>query len=77
MHPWITRTVEIPKLDCYFEIEKKKDVDEVQKENTLKECIRKTKEDTCKFEENLLLNNYNMIDKLGRKMNKINSAKSI
>ena len=77
MHPWITRTVEVPKLDYHFEIEKKKDVDEVQKENTLKECIRKTKENTCKFDENILLNNHKMIDKLGWKMNKIISTKSI
>jgi hypothetical protein len=38
---------------------------------------KKKKKNTCKFDENQLLNNHKMIDKLGWNMNKINSTKSI
>jgi len=68
-------------LIIILRLKRKKGVDEVQKENTLKDCIRKAKKKkkkkTCKFDENQLLNNHKMIDKLGWKMNKINSTKSI
>lgn len=39
----IKRAIGVHELDCYFEIEKEKDVDKVQKENIVNECIRKLK----------------------------------
>jgi len=39
----VERAIGVHELDYYFEIEKKKDIDKVQKENIVNECIRKPK----------------------------------
>ncbi|GAU16504.1 hypothetical protein TSUD_167350 [Trifolium subterraneum] len=71
----IRRAIGVPELNYYFEIENKKDIDEAQKENILKEAIQKTKQNTCKLAENQLSKIHDMVDNLGWKMNKIDSTK--
>jgi len=70
----IRRAIGVPELDSYFEIEMKKGIDDGQKEEILKEAIRKTKQNTFILAENQLSKIQNMADKLGSMINKINST---
>jgi adenylate isopentenyltransferase (cytokinin synthase) len=70
----IRRAIGVPELNYYFEIENRKDIDEAHKENTLKEGIKKMKQNTCKLAENQLSKINNMVYDLGWKMNKIDST---
>jgi adenylate isopentenyltransferase (cytokinin synthase) len=70
----IRRAIGVPELNYYFEIENRKDIDEAQKEITLKEAIKKMKQNTCKLAENQLSKIHNMVYDLGWKMNKIDST---
>ncbi|WJX75111.1 hypothetical protein P8452_58675 [Trifolium repens] len=70
----IRRAIGVPELNYYFEIENRKDIDEAQKENTLKEAIKNMKQNTCKLAENQLSKIHNMVYDLGWKMNKIDST---
>ncbi|KAK2359322.1 adenylate isopentenyltransferase 5, chloroplastic [Trifolium repens] len=70
----IRRAIGVPELNYYFEIENRKDIDEAHKENTLKEGIKKMKQNTCKLAENQLSKIHNMVYDLGWKMNKIDST---
>jgi len=70
----IRRAIGVPELDSYFETETKKGIDDGQKEEILKEAIRKTKQNTFILAENQLSKIQNMADKLGSMINKINST---
>jgi adenylate dimethylallyltransferase (cytokinin synthase) len=62
----IRRAIGVPELDSFFEIEKRNDIDDAQKEDILNEAIRKTKQNTCILAENQLFkiknNSYSWID---------------
>ena len=69
----IRRAIGVPELDSFFQIEKKNDIDDAQKEKVLNEAIRKTKQNTCILVQNQLLKIENMSQMLGSMVHKIDS----
>ncbi|RHN51661.1 putative transferase [Medicago truncatula] len=70
----IRRAIGVPELDSFFQIEKKNDIDDAQKEKILAEAIRKTKQNTCILVQNQLLKIKNMAQILGSMVYKIDST---
>ena len=70
----IRRAIGVPELDSFFQIEKKNDIDDAQKEKVLNEAIRKTKQNTCILVQNQLLKIENMSQMLGLMVYKIDST---
>jgi len=70
----IRRAIGVPELDSFFQIEKKNDIDDAQKEKVLNEAIRKTKQNTCILVQNQLLKIENMSQMLGSMVYKIDST---
>jgi adenylate dimethylallyltransferase (cytokinin synthase) len=70
----IRRAIGVPELDSFFEIEKRNDIDDAQKEEILNEAIRKTKQNTCILAENQLLKIKNMTHILRSIVYKIDST---
>lgn len=60
----IRRTIGVPELQTYFEIENDKSIDEANKEKVLKKAIKTTKENTFNLAENQRLKIYNMVHKI-------------